>query len=239
MSVAGLAGFVEGFAGQRQDQKDRAERAADSAQKDRMIEAYGAMGGRSGTGAAPVAMGAIPDGGGTGTAGPALPGSSGLFGLIDRTEGGGNYNTLFGNSQNGGRFDGVNVSEMTLDQLATFSDPSGAYGQWVKGANPKGVVATPMGRHQIVGTTMRATARDMNLPGNTKFSPYIQDAMAGNLAHNRLAGASSPAAKRAAMRAEWDGFSNVSDAALDTAIAQFEGSYGQPPVRAMGATGAY
>ncbi|MDO8983011.1 hypothetical protein [Cypionkella sp.] len=236
MSVSGIAGFLQGYGDVRQDQKDRAERAASGARQDRYIEAMGAMqGGMPSSGG----MGAMGGGGGTGTAGPAQPGSSGLFGLIDRTEGGGNYNTLYGNSQNGGRFDGVNVSDMTLDQLATFSDPSGAYGQWVKGANPKGVVATPMGRHQIVGTTMRNTARDMNLPGNTKFSPYIQDAMAGNLTHNRLAGASSPAAKRAAMRAEWDGFSNVSDAALDTAIAQFEGSYGQPPVRAMGATGAY
>ncbi|MDP2047555.1 MAG: hypothetical protein Q8K33_01495 [Cypionkella sp.] len=235
MSVAGLAGFIQGFADQRQDQKDRAERAANGARQDRMIDAMGAMPGGMPSGGG---MGAIPDGGGgTGTAGPAQASGNGLFGLIDKTEGGGNYSTLFGNAQNGGRFDGVDVSQMTLDQLYDFSNPSGEYGQWVKGANPRGVVATPMGRHQIVGTTLRNAANEMKLPGSTKFTPGTQDAIAGHLAHRRLAGAQSPAAKRAAMRAEWDGFRNVSDAALDGAIAQFESSYGQVPPRPMGATG--
>lgn len=235
MSLAGVAGFVQGFGAVRQDQKDRAERAENAARQDRYIAAMGAS--QPMPSGAPYGAGVGQGTGGIGAAGPAQASSNGLFGLIDQVEGGGNYSTLFGNAQNGGRFDGVDVSQMTLDQLYDFSNPSGEYGQWVAGANPKGVVATPMGRHQIVGTTLRGAAAEMKLPGSTKFTPGVQDAVAGHLAHRRLAGAQSPAAKRAAMRAEWDGFRNVSDAALDAAIQQFEGTYGQVPPRPLGATG--
>lgn len=242
MSVAGLAGFVQGFAGQRQDQKDRAERAANAARQDRYIDAMGAIpqGGMASGGGGPMGgMGAMPapvqghSSGGNAGMGPAQA-NSGLFGLIDAVEGGGNYSTLFGHSQNGGRFDGVDVAKMSLGELYDFSNPSGEYGQWVAGANPKGVVATPMGRHQIVGTTLRAAASEMGLPPTTVFTPQVQDSIATHLAAKRLARATSPAAKRAALRAEWDGFSNVSDAALDSAIAQFQS--GEVPQRPMGAT---
>jgi len=73
---------------------------------------------------------------------------SSFLGVMDKHEGGGSYDTLFGHSQD--KF-GVKPSEMTLGQLYAFSDPSGEYGQWVKGQ--VGRVATPMGRYQFVGTT--------------------------------------------------------------------------------------
>lgn len=133
------------------------------------------------------------------------PAQNGLTGLIDRTEGGGRYDTLFGHAQRpggGDPFDGIDVSSMTLGQLKQFSDPSGHYGQWVKQElaenGHRARVATPMGRHQIVGTTLRSTAEAMGLSDDTVFSPAVQDSMFQHLARQRLSAARSPAAKRAA-----------------------------------------
>lgn len=144
-----------------------------------------------------------------------------LHGLIDRTEGAGNYDTLFGHSQRSGRFSGVRVSQMTLGQVKEFSSTSGSYGQWVKGE--VGRVATPMGRYQIVGTTLRRLQEKMGLSDDTIFSPQLQDAMASELMRERLSGKTSNSAKMAALRQEWEGFKHVSDAELTRAIVAFEG----------------
>jgi hypothetical protein len=147
-----------------------------------------------------------------------------LIGLIDATEGGGDYDTLFGHSQReGSPFAGVRVTEMTLGELYEFSDPSGEYGSWVRSTNPEGVVATPMGRFQIVGTTLRNAAEEMGLPPDTVFTPEVQDQIARHLADQRLASADTIAGKREALRNEWAGFRGVSDEALDAAIRQYEG----------------
>lgn len=148
---------------------------------------------------------------------------SDLLGLIDATEGVGDHDTLFGHSQrDGNRFAGVRVSEMTLAELYEFSDPSGEYGQWVRSENPEGVVATPMGRFQIVGTTLRSAARELGLDPSTRFTPEVQSQIAMHLADRRLASAGSIEAKREAMRNEWAGFRNIDDATLDAAIRQYE-----------------
>jgi len=150
-----------------------------------------------------------------------------LLGLIDKTEGGGDYDTLFGFSQREGReFAGVKPSEMTIGELKRFSNPSGRYGQWVKGrlasSGQRARVATPMGRYQFVGKTLAATAKAMGLPDNTVFDERTQDAMFAFKARQRLQGKTSPEGKRAALRAEWEGFKHASDAELDNAIASFE-----------------
>ena len=45
-----------------------------------------------------------------------------LLDMIDRTEGAGNYSTLFGHAQRPGQpFAWVDVFRMNLDQLATFA----------------------------------------------------------------------------------------------------------------------
>lgn len=235
MSGAGLASFAEGFAGSYGARKDRQADAEQAARQDKMIAALGALppaGSTPGYAAPGVPSGA----GGFGYAGAGQPGGAGdgsLFGLIDQHEGAGRYDTLFGHAQNGGRFDDVDVSRMTIDQLSEFAAPDGEYGQWVKGK--VGRVATPMGRHQIVGTTLRNTAAAMGLPGDTVFNGGTQDTMASYLASQRLKSASSPAGKRTALRAEWEGFKNVSDADLDAAIAKFEAGGGRMPSRALGA----
>lgn len=235
-ALAGLGAFAQGLGSGMQDRKDREERKEDKARQERMLSAYEAMASGGGMGAvgAPVAgaqaggMGAAPTG--------QASGNGDLFSLIDRTEGGGRYDTLFGHSQNGGKFNGVDVSKMTLADLGAFASPSGEYGQWVKGQ--VGRVATPMGRHQIVGTTLRAAASEMGLSPDTVFSPQTQDSMAAHLARKRLSAAKDPGAKRSALRAEWEGFKHVSDAELDTAIAKFEADGGIIGKRPLGAYGS-
>ena len=144
-----------------------------------------------------------------------------LIELVDREEGGGDYNTLFSfSNREGGRFAGTNVSQMTIGELKEFSD--GEYAQWSR--EQLGYKATPMGRYQFVGTTLEATADAMGLPDDTVFSPEVQDAMFSYKVQQRLRGKSSQAAKRNALRSEWKGFDNASDTELDRAIAAFEGA---------------
>ena len=239
MAMGAIGAFAEGLGSGIQAGRARKQREEDNARMDRYLDLMERQPQQAsfpgGMGASPVYGGQPGQSvGGYGTPQQgAVSGGSGMFDLIDKHEGGGNYDTLFGHSQNGGRFDGVRVSDMTLSQLYDFTSPSGEYGQWVKGQ--VGRVATPMGRHQIVGSTLRAAATKMGLSPDTKFTPQVQDSIANYLARNRLAGATSPAAKRAAMRAEWEGFKHVSDSSLDAAIAQFEANGGMMRPRPMGA----
>ncbi|WP_126975567.1 hypothetical protein [Frigidibacter oleivorans] len=227
MTAMGLAGLAQGLAQGKMMKDARQERQQAAAQMDRWISALENRGASGAAGGGSTGTGTAASGGGA-------SGDGTLFGLIDATEGAGNYDTLYGHSQNGGAFDGVKVSQMTLGELYDFASPSGAYGQWVKGN--VGHVATPMGRHQIVGTTLRSAATEMGLSPDTRFDADTQNAMADHLASRRLAGAGSPAAKRAALRAEWQGFRHVSDAALDKAIAAFEAKGGMP-TRPLGVQG--
>jgi hypothetical protein len=157
---------------------------------------------------------------------PSGRGNSMLWDLVDNTEGAGNYDTLYGHSQNGGAFDGVRVSEMTLGELRDFSNTSGEYGQWVRGSledsGQRARVATPMGRWQIVGTTMRNTQAELGMSDDTVFDANTQRQMADHLAGQRLAGATTMGGKMTALRQEWEGFGNVSDRDLTRAIQQYE-----------------
>ena len=89
-------------------------------------------------------------------------------------ESGGDYGALF-NYQNrpDGRFSGVDLTKMTVDQALDFASPSGPYAQYVKGQ--VGRVATPMGAYQIVGTTLRDAKRAMGLKGDEVLTPQMQD----------------------------------------------------------------
>lgn len=89
-------------------------------------------------------------------------------------ESGGDYNALFGYANRpGGQFAGVKLTDMTVDQALQFANPSGPYGQSVKGQI--GRVATPMGAYQIVGTTLRAAKDGLGLTGNERMTPELQD----------------------------------------------------------------
>lgn len=89
-------------------------------------------------------------------------------------ESGGDYNALFGfANRDGGKFHNVRLTDMTVDQALQFADPSGAYGQHVKGQT--GHVATPMGAYQVVGTTLKAAKDALGLTGNEVMTPELQD----------------------------------------------------------------
>lgn len=90
-------------------------------------------------------------------------------------ESGGDYNALFGYSNRRGPFAGVNVTDMTVNDVIRFTDPSGPYGQWVKGQ--VGRVATPVGAYQVVGSTLRDAVRGLGLTGNERFDQATQDAI--------------------------------------------------------------
>lgn len=143
----------------------------------------------------------------TAASGPsALPGS--FLSALDKYEGGGSYDTLFGHAQrDGGRFAGTRVSEMPISDVMAFSDPGGAYAQSVKGQI--GRVATPMGRHQIVGKTLRNAVSDMGIDPSTPFNQQTQDGIAAHLAQRRIQSAGTMEGKIAALRSEWEGFKNV------------------------------
>lgn len=219
-------------------------RSTDSLEKDRVEEPgaypqdkYGAAAprtpgfrpfsaGRTPSGAAP-APGASP----MGAAAPA--GAEGIFNLLDRYEGGGDYRTLFSHAnRDGGRFGDVDVTGMTIRDVLDFSNPSGEYGQWVKGEI--GRVATPMGRHQIVGTTLRNNYEKAGLTLDTPFDQNAQDTMFRYLADQRLSSADSMAGKLAAFRQEWDGFRHVPDDQLAAAIRAYEVGRSGPMI-ALGA----
>ena len=160
---------------------------------------------------------------------PGVDGGAGtgtrLRALIDKTEGAGSFSTLFGHAQKpGGRFAGVDVSKMTLDELAAFTAPDGEYGQWVK--SQVGRVATPAGAGQIVGTTARRTAKQLGLSGDTLFDANTQNIMINHLARQAITGPLTMTGKIARLRGEWEGLKNVDDADLEAAISEFEGGGG-------------
>lgn len=162
---------------------------------------------------------------GASAATPAM-GNNRLWDLVDRTEGGGDYDTLFGYSNNGGRFDDVRVSQMTLGELRDFASPSGEYGRWVRDelgrSGQPARIATPMGRWQIVGTTLRNAQRDLGLGDDVVFDANTQRQIADHLARNRLASSDTMEGKMRGLRNEWEGFRHVSDADLRAAILDFE-----------------
>jgi hypothetical protein len=95
---------------------------------------------------------------------------------IDIGEASGDYGALLGFTNRPGRkFDDVDVTKMTVNELIDFSSPEGAYGSYSK--RQVGRVATPMGRYQIVGKTLRTLAKKLNLSGEEMFTPELQDKM--------------------------------------------------------------
>jgi hypothetical protein len=103
-------------------------------------------------------------------------------------ESGGDYNALFGYSnREGGRYGGTRLTDMTVNQALDFSQPSGDYGQWVKGQ--VGRVATPMGAYQVVGTTLRAAQQGLGLTGNERMDEGLQDRIGEWIYQNQGPGA--------------------------------------------------
>ena len=97
---------------------------------------------------------------------------------IFRGESRGDYDTLYGNSHRaGGKFAGVKLTDMTVNQALEFSKAGGEYARWSKtqkGVKP-GTYATPMGAYQIVGTTLENAVKALGLKGNERMTPELQD----------------------------------------------------------------
>lgn len=125
-----------------------------------------------------------------------------LMALIDKTEGAGSYTTLFNHAQKDD-FAGVDITQMTIGELKDFAN--GEYGEWSK--EQLGYKATPMGRYQIVGTTLASAAKEMGLDDDTVFSPEVQDEMFIHLAKNNINN----------LRGTWEGLKNVSEEELEQA----------------------
>jgi hypothetical protein len=87
----------------------------------------------------------------------------------------GDYNALF-NYQNKpeGIFSNTQLTDMTVDEALLFADPKGDYARYVASLN-NGQIATPMGAYQIVGTTLRDAKNNLNLKGDEKLTPSLQD----------------------------------------------------------------
>ena len=93
-------------------------------------------------------------------------------------ESGGDYNALFGyQNRPGGKFEGVQVSQMSIADILDFTNPSGAYGQFVANTrpDPEMGVATPVGAYQVVGTTLRDAVKALGIDPSQKFDKATQD----------------------------------------------------------------
>jgi hypothetical protein len=93
-------------------------------------------------------------------------------------ESGGDYNALFGyQNRPGGIFSDVKVSEMSIADILDFTNPSGAYGQFVANTrpDPEMGVATPVGAYQVVGTTLRDAVKALDIDPSQKFDKATQD----------------------------------------------------------------
>lgn len=140
---------------------------------------------------------------------------------IDLTEGGGGYDTLFGFSEKDGKpFEGVRISQMTIGEIKNFASTKGEYGQWVKGQ--VGRVATPMGRYQFVGTTLKNLAKEMGLSDDTVFSPEVQDQMFEYYLGKRISRGRTMSEKVSQVRGAWEGFKKIPTATLENLISQYE-----------------
>lgn len=152
------------------------------------------------------------------------PSANPLVGLADRTEGGADYSTLFGHSQRpGGAFEGVDVTKATIGQLDQFSNQ---YGPWVRDqlgkSGQQARIATPMGRFQIVNSTLQAAAKELGLSKDTVFDEKTQNLIFNHLVDKRLSGPRTMEGKMAGLRQEWEGFKKVSDKELASAITSYE-----------------
>ena len=132
---------------------------------------------------------------------------------IDVTEGVGNYDTLYDQSQkSGGRWQGVRVSRMTIDQVLEMQ--RGEYGRWVQSKND-GEFSSPAGRYQIVGDTLERLKENLGLRGTELFNKSMQDYLFSELVKGRVARSRGDVNRLLTeIRAEWVGLKKVDDEVL-------------------------
>jgi len=147
--------------------------------------------------------------------------SRALLKLIDKTESGGDYNILLGSAEKQ-QFKGVKITNMTLDEVIAFQQ-SPDYKSYSK--SKVGRVATPVGRYQIVGKTLRALKSKLGLSGEERFDEDLQDELFQELLRGRLTRAGGDVNKAVReLRNEWEGLKHVSTSALKAALQQLMAS---------------
>ena len=108
--------------------------------------------------------------------------------LID-LESKGDINALLGfSNQADGKFKGIKVSEMTISEAIKFAEKGGDYAEFSKEFMGSDVRATPMGKYQIVGSTLQDLVDrygdSLGIdPDTTLFSEEIQDKLFAVMAH--------------------------------------------------------
>lgn len=241
LSKTGL-GLLSGYQSGR---AERGETKNAEASKVNLQNMYGSLIGGTPAATAAPAMGGLPAmAAGTGVGAemaataPGVAAQTGtgilpptFLAAVDHSEGAGAYDTLFGHAQKSGPFAGTDVSSMPIRDVLAFADPSGPYGQHVKGK--VGRVATPMGRYQIVGTTLRNAVGELGLDPNTPFDAATQDRVALHLAKRRISSADTLDGKISALRSEWEGFKNVPNDQMGQIVAELEASGDAPPMAAQ------
>ena len=163
--------------------------------------------------------------------GARTPTDSPMTGLIDSVEGLGKYDTLFNSGQGKSTpMRGYDITTKTIDELIEFSSSTGVYGAYQKATHPitlpDGTItfATPMGRYQFVGTTLKDVADRMGLARDTVFTQEVQDAMFDFHMRTTLGRHSTMEGKMEAVRGQWDGLNSslITDKQLVRAIEAFE-----------------
>jgi muramidase (phage lysozyme) len=130
---------------------------------------------------------------------------------VEGTSGPSGPDTILGYQQD--RF-GVKPSTMTLGELKEFTNPRGAYAAYSK--EKVGRVATPLGKYQIVGTTLRKLQKELGLPDDTVFNEDTQDQMFLKLLEGRgwqkfMDGDIDAFQMAANLSKEWEGFARFKD----------------------------
>ena len=107
--------------------------------------------------------------------------------LAEGTSDAGGYDRLLGYQE-----DNFNVkpTEMTVQEIIDFQDSEGPYAEYSRAINKKlgkvnpdgtGVISTPVGKYQIVGSTMKGLIRAGVLDPNEKFNVNAQERAANHL----------------------------------------------------------
>jgi hypothetical protein len=123
------------------------------------------------------------------------------------------YDTLFANAEKTSKqFKDVKITDMSIGDLIEFTKPSGAYGKWVKPRLPesteayqKGLTSTPLGKYQIVGTTLKRLVKGYGWDLEKKFTKEVQDRMFLQLAYEALDNKETMDEKVKSMRSVWEG----------------------------------
>lgn len=141
---------------------------------------------------------------------PNIQGIADAISIGEGTQGEGGYKVILGNAQ---KRLGVDVTTMSIDGLLRFSRPGGAFANFSKTVTEDGRVATPMGKYQIVGTTLRSLKKEMGLTGNEIFDKQMQDRMFLHLLNRRglqkfQAGEITQARFMENLSKEWAGIKN-------------------------------